>query len=468
METLTSELARWIVRERDSRPSETAARLAQMSIIDTIACGLAAVDEPSPWGLNELIITGEDMPCSLLGMGVGALPRDAAFVNGMLVHFLDFDDGDSMGGGHPSCTVVAALLPVAEQLRASGEDFIRAYLTGYHVFQLLGQLGGKPYKSRGYHLTGTSGALTATAALCSLMKLDVPQTVTALGIAGTTAAGLRCCLGTDMKPFHSANASARAVDAVFLARIGISASQDVLGAEGGFLWVLSDPDRLKVAEQEMARFLSRDYSIETAPPLIKLYACCHASHAHIEALLKMRPKLIGRLDAIERITAEAPHMAGDFLVYPEAVTGMEAKFSMQASLAIALLDGRGGAREFTDQSVQRPEVRELAKKVSMETTDRMQEIFLSRALPGRITVTIDGETFEDEILDPRGCRGNPCEMVDIREKFRTSAEGVLPDDNITAILTQLEGLRTIPDVADVFSRLRGPRRGKLFDGVGLM
>src|SRR5207253_956244 len=131
----------------------------------------------------------EHLPSSIWGMGTAASPRDAALINGMLAHMLDYDDGDMVSRMHPSCMLVPALLAVAEPRRLSGAAVLDAYLTGYYVIQMIGRIAGKPLARRGFHVTGMIGAMGSTAAVSRLLDLNAEQTANALGIAATTLCG---------------------------------------------------------------------------------------------------------------------------------------------------------------------------------------------------------------------------------------------------------------------------------------
>jgi len=452
----TRDLAKWVVnRDRRGAASDRALDLAELSIVDTIACALAGTCEPGPWALKRTRNTGDGMPSSIWGMGGAAEPRDAALLNGMLAHMLDFDDGDMVSRGHPSCILVPAVLALAEARRLSGAAVLDAFLTGYYVIQLIGRISGKSMAKRGFHVSGMTGVIGAAAALCQLLDLTADQTATALGIAATTAAGLRANFGTDMKPYHAGRAAACAVEAVEMVIAGITASPDILESKDGFLWVNAEPDLAKRVEGEVERLVAGQYSIVAEPPNLKLYACCHSTHACIAALLRLRPQLIDRLDSIREIVAETQHTAAIYLTHPRPRNGLEGKFSMEGSLAIALIDGRAGVAQFTDEAFHRADVQSLLRKVRFITSDRLEAIHAQEKMPGSVTVSTDKKSFHEEVEDPRGCRTDPLNFDDVAAKFRDCASGVLLPRDVDSGLETLSALRRISDIGSTIRQLRG-------------
>ena len=66
--------------------------------------------------------------------GVKTSPDLAAFANGVMIRYLDFNDGYlSLGGGHPSDTI-APLLSAAEIMGSSGKDLISSTVVSYEIF----------------------------------------------------------------------------------------------------------------------------------------------------------------------------------------------------------------------------------------------------------------------------------------------------------------------------------------------
>ena len=132
----------------------------------------------------------------------------AAIINGAAAHALDFDDVNLAMPGHPSVAILPALLALAEERGSSGADVLTAFVAGYELQCRVGRtLAPGHYDGLGFHATATVGSFGAAAACAHLLHLDREKFVTALGIAGTQAAGLKSMFGTMCKPFARGESS---------------------------------------------------------------------------------------------------------------------------------------------------------------------------------------------------------------------------------------------------------------------
>ena len=127
---------------------------------------------------------------------MGLTASQAALVNGAASHALDYDDVNERMNGHPTVPVVPALMALADEIDLTGMDFITAFVAGYEVETLLAEMSGFDHYDKGWHGTATYGTFGAAAASARLLNLSVDETVTALGIASTQAAGLKAMFGT--------------------------------------------------------------------------------------------------------------------------------------------------------------------------------------------------------------------------------------------------------------------------------
>jgi 2-methylcitrate dehydratase PrpD len=77
--------------------------LAKLLILDALGCGLAATGyDFTKATLSGAQALGGDGPCAVIGSAVRLPLRDAALVNGVLLHGLDFDDSNFLGILHPT------------------------------------------------------------------------------------------------------------------------------------------------------------------------------------------------------------------------------------------------------------------------------------------------------------------------------------------------------------------------------
>src|SRR5258705_1114856 len=147
---------------------------ARDALIDTLGCGLAGtLEETSEIVTRYLRECGGAPQATVWGHGFAATRPDAAIANCFSSHALDFDDVHRNVHGHPSTTLVPALLAVAEHLRTSGAEMLSAYAVGLEVAGKLGEAFGSGHYQRGWHATATTGVFASAAACAKLMGLSV-------------------------------------------------------------------------------------------------------------------------------------------------------------------------------------------------------------------------------------------------------------------------------------------------------
>ena len=200
--------------------------LARQCVLDYVACTLAgAKEELTDILLAEAQEQGGAPIATVIGHAARLPVLSAALVNGAASHALDFDDVNLAMTGHPSVVLLSALLALAEERGSSGQDVLTAFVAGYELQCRLGLLlAPGHYNTLGFHATGTLGSFGAAAACAHLLGLDAEKFATALGIAGTQAAGLKSMFGTMCKPLHAGKAAYHGLLAARLAQRGFTAA----------------------------------------------------------------------------------------------------------------------------------------------------------------------------------------------------------------------------------------------------
>jgi 2-methylcitrate dehydratase PrpD len=305
---------------------------ARQCVLDTIGCGVAgASDELVTILLAEMCEQGGAETATVLGHAERLPPASAAIVNGAASHALDFDDVNLAMPGHPSVAILPALLALAEERGSSGADVLTAFVAGYELQCRIGRtIAPGHYDGLGFHATATVGSFGAAAACARLLGLDADRFATALGIAGTQAAGLKSMFGTMCKPLHAGKASYHGLMAARLASRGFTSRTDVLECGQGF-----------------ARTHSTDFNPDRAfdtPPggwwignnLFKYHASCYMTHAAIESARKLREQHGVSADRVERITLRLEEASDRICNIPAPRTGLEAKFSLRLTTAMGL------------------------------------------------------------------------------------------------------------------------------------
>ena len=328
-------------------------------IRDWFACVLAGVNEPLAAILRDEF-ADRDGPCTLVGTGLRSHATVAALINGATSHALDFDDTNMAMGGHPTAPVFPAALALAEERGASGAELITALVVGIEIESLLGSAIGSKHYAKGWHVTSTMGVFGAAAAASYLLKLNTEQFGHAIGLAASQAGGLKANFGTMTKPFHAGHAAERGLLSARLAARGFTANPDAFGGSQGLVEAAGigtlDERRLAAADDH---WLIRD-------TLFKYHAACYLTHAAIESCLQLHSSV--EPGDLSSATVTVHPSLLDVCAIPQPTTGLEAKFSLTGTTAMAILGfDTASPATFVDSIVQQPALQEMISKVAVET-----------------------------------------------------------------------------------------------------
>jgi 2-methylcitrate dehydratase PrpD len=355
-------------------------------------------------------------------LGPALTARDAAFANGAFGNLLEMDDVHREAILHPGPVVIPAALALAVELGAAGQALLDAVIRGYEAEIRIGRAMG-PAHYRRFHPTATMGPLGAAAACASLLGLGAEALVSALGNAGTATGGVWQCRAEPVmtKQYHTAQAAASGLEAATLAAQGLSGPRLILeGPLGLFAGVAPDARPERVLADPGAPWLIHQTSFKPWP------ACRHC-HPAIDAALALRAKLApADVEAIE-VATYADALA--FCDRAEPRTVIEAKFSLQHAVAVALADGRPPLPAFEPEAVARPELSALRARTKLRRDEALDAAY-PRHFGARVTVTLrDGTTRRETVPDALGDPENPLAEPDLLAKARMlmASAGLAPD-----------------------------------------
>ncbi len=353
-----------------ARIPESARHILRLSLIDWCAVALAGQDEPVSRIVRAMVgEEGGSAQASVIGLGRKLPMRAAALANGTTSHALDYDDTHFAHIGHPSVAILPAALAMAEKTGATGAAFLDAALIGVEASCRIGAWLGRRHYQHGFHQTATSGTFGATVAAARLLGLTREQTLHALGIASTRASGLKSQFGTMGKPYHAGMAAANGIEAAMLAQAGFVSRPDGLEGEQGF-------SKTHAGEGgdlgPILAGLGTEFWFETVQH--KFHACCHGTHAAIEALaaLRIEHRLLPEdIEAVE-ITTHPRWLKVCNIERP--TTGLEAKFSYRLTAAMALsARDTSTLASYTDALCAESALVALRDRVTVETDAAMQD-----------------------------------------------------------------------------------------------
>jgi 2-methylcitrate dehydratase PrpD len=437
---ISEELARFVGEfAADRIPAQVIARAKQL-ILDAVGIALASTThEFSRRAMTAIADLAGPGDAIVIGTPLRLPMRDAALINGMLIHGLDFDDTHSGGVIHATSSILPTVLAVGARCRVSGRDVLAAYVLGIEAAARLGAVAKGGFHQVGFHPTGLVGAFACALAAGRLMGLDEEQLVMAQGLALSVGSGSLEFLedGAWNKRLHPGWAANGGITAAALARQGF------LGAKRAY------EGRFGLYTSHLQNWVgAADLSLATADlgevwevlqVALKPYPACHFVHACTEAAIRLARDGDFDLTRVERVCALVPAEVVSTVCEPidnkrRPANSYDAQFSIPFAIAMALRRGRFTLDELEDAAIADSETLALADRVEYEI-DALSTF--PRHYSGEVIVTTrDGRMLRRREQINLGNGERPLSETEILEKFRSNALRAVPQ----AQAERIEGL----------------------------
>jgi 2-methylcitrate dehydratase PrpD len=435
----TRQLARYVVGSRPDDVPAAVYREARRTLANWVGCALGGSHhETLDIAMAALAPLAGPAQATVLGRRERVDALTASLMNGMSSHVLDFDDTHLKTVIHPAGTVAPAILALAERQPVTGRDFLHALVLGADVELRIGNAVYPAHYDRGWHITCTAGVFGSAAACGRLLGLSEQQMIWALGLAATQPVGLREMFGSMTKSFHPGRAAQNGLTSALLAAKGFTSAEAGLEGKSGWLHVVST----EVKYDEITGGLGERFELMLNS--YKPFACGVVMHPTIDACLQLRAAEHLSADQIERIDLQVHPLVLELTGKRTPQTGLEAKFSIYAAAAIAIVTGAAGPKQFTDEWARNPQVVALRDRVTATVTPGIGEAQV------RATITLnDGRRLEKYIEHAVGSLEHPMTDADLEAKFLDLADGVLPAARARRLLDLCWQIETLPDAADL-------------------
>jgi 2-methylcitrate dehydratase PrpD len=408
-------------------------RTAVEHILDGYGLALSGCDEESHRITRRIV---ERRACAgevaVLGTSLRSSAELGALANGLAMHAMDYDDTqlstnpDSVYGllTHPTTPVLGATSAIGELIGSNGRDMLTAYVAGVEVACRTSDASNPRHYQKGFHSTGTFGAIGAVAGAAKLLGLSREQLLMAFGIAAALSGGYRENFGTMTKPLHAGKAAEAGVLAARLAGDGFTAATNILEAKRGMYNASSDgyePARIEGR-------LGRPFYFEDPGVSIKPYPSGSLSHPGQDGVLELVREEDVRPEDVEEAIAGTNSAMPNALIYELPQTALEAKFSFPFFLAIAILRRKVGIEEFRDEVVRSPEVQAMMKRCR-HVVDPEIDARGFQHLDTRITIRLkDGRVLEKLESVATGHPRKPMTRDQLEAKFfECAALAIDPD-----------------------------------------
>lgn len=437
-----TQYAQWISFDKLPQP---VVHEVKRRIIDALGCAMGAYLGEPPKIARTLAHTTESSTygSTLIGTFHHSSPEMAAFNNGLLFRYLDYNDTYlSLEPAHPSDNI-AAVFALAEPEMSTGEEIITAIALSYEVQCRL--CDATSIRARGWdHVT--YGAYSAVLGAAKILDLNEEETRQALALSGVANVAMRQARVGQLSHWKGAafaNVSRNAVFAARLAWHGMSGPSHIFEGEMGFKKQVSGPF-------DLAAFGGQGDDFMMTRTSIKFWPAEYHSQSAIDAALQLRQE-IGDPSKIVSIDVDTFDAAVDIIAGEEEKwfpTSREtADHSMPYCIAAALLDGQIWLEQFDDAHLNDPRIREMIQKIKVHRDSELSKLY-PKGIPNRLRIkTSDGQTYEKLVTYPRGHAENPMTDQEVEQKFIKLCSPVLSQAQIDFILPRLWTLEQMTDIS---------------------
>jgi len=441
-------------------PSEVRERI-KLLILDSLGCAIYGAD--LEW-CRILQDTFGDLDTtrttSIWGTDRKLSSTNAALVNGTQVQGFELDDVHRDGVLHCGAVTLPALIAIAESHgQLSGRDFLTAAVAGYEIGPRVGRCMGQEHIGQGWHSGATLGVFSAAAGAGRGLRLNAEQTVHALGIAGTQAAGLMAAqYGAMVKRMHAGRSSQSGLYAALLAKDGFTGILNVFEASyGGFCTTFSrSQDRFNL--DELSANLGQKF--ETMAIALKFYSCVGSNHTTLDAIRDMQKRRPFTLDELDRIVVHGSQVTADHVGWPYKPEGLTAaQLNMPFCVATLMLEGDVFVSQFIEKAVHDRARIELSRKVEVVHDPAITALGSKFRHKVRVDIHLRNGFLMSETREaPRGSEHSFAPAADIVEKFHKLARSVLPQRQRETLVDAVLGLEKLADSKEMIALLRAKAR----------
>lgn len=415
-------------------PAEVQARAREL-MLDSTGIALASHGYPfSERAMEAIRSLNAGGHSAVIGSAQLLDVRNAALMNGILIHGLDYDDTHAAGVIHATSSIFPTVLALASDLDRTLQDMVAAYVLGVEVATRLGAVVKGGFHQVGFHPTGLIGAFGCTIAAGWLLGLNEQQLIDAQGLVLSMGSGSMEFLedGAWNKRMHPGWAAVSGITAATLGKHGYRGTR--LAYEGRFglyrshLGEHADYD-LSLATADFAKVW------EVNKVSVKPMPACHFTHAAVDAAIRIHRQGV-QPENIERIEVLVPQEVIKTVCEPQAskrkpANSYEAQFSIPYLVGTALVHGRLTLDDIDPPALFDPTVLALAQRT--EYLIDADSLF-PKYFDGEVIVHLrNGTEIRERESINRGASDRPLTREDICQKFRENAARQVSDERARVI-----------------------------------
>jgi len=428
-QNITSEFIDSLWEFANSPISAETKRQAELCVKDYLACvymGYYLNKQKS----DAMIAAAPDKngKSRILGSGKRGSIYTAAMVNGFNAHFAELDDGHRYAMMHVGCIIITDIMAMADNYDVSYEQFLKGIVVGYEAAIRLASAMQPEHKLKGYHTTGTCGAIGAAMGIAAMMSYSKEQMNSVLAAVVTSAGGLLEIQEdrSELKPYNASQACVSAIAAALVGNVGYIPPNDILGGNRGLFAVFADLTKIK---EQYIYGLGKP-AIETV--YRKYYAACRHCHSAIEATINcLQENLKSPVSHIDIDTYSLAIKGHD---YTENLNVASAKLSMPFSLALAVKYGDVNEARYTEANLEDADLKSLMSQIDIREDAELTALVPAKRAAKATVTFCDGTTAQSLVEFPLGEPENPLSIETIESKLNSSVKDLYSNQEETDCL----------------------------------
>jgi 2-methylcitrate dehydratase len=434
--------------------SKEAIHEAKRRLIDSFGCAMGAwLAEPVKIARQLAGFSTSDIGATVIGTRHISSPEQAAFANGVMFRYLDYNDTYlSKEPAHPSDNF-AAVLAIADAFQLTGQDVILGAVIAYEVQCRL--CDAYSIRSRGWdHVT--YGSFSTVAGCGAMLGFDEETMIHALGLAGVPNNAMRQTRVGELSMWKGcafANASRNGVFAILLANMGMTGASQVFEGEMGFFNEVCGGDKFELNKWGGDRepfMINKTY--------IKKYPAEYHSQSAVDAaeqILKEHGGVIApeNIESIEIATFKASwEIIGGEPEKWRPQSRETADHSLPYITCAALVDGKVTLATYDETRFRDEELLAVVAKTKVIPDAELDKVYPEGGIPNRLTVKLtDGRTFIKRVDAPSGHVLNPMTDDEVEAKFYTMAVPMLGQAAAVDALGPMWSLDEQEDMSQIYA-----------------
>src|SRR2546426_1038410 len=419
----------------------------KIAVLDTFGAGFVGTAQPWAQRVVELVRElGGTPEASVIHQAWQTDMSRAALANGVLIGAFECEP---LTGSHACGTVLPAALAVCQREHGNGKAFLTALAVGFEVSARIARTAVGLETVRGFHNPGTQGPFGAAVAVGKLYSCDQSRLTDALGIAGSSSAGLLefAWSSGDTKRLHLGRAAQLGLESALLARQGVRGPATVLEGRSGYFNAFSTSPRIeKLVDQ-----LGSEWAIE--PPSLKSYATHVTQQAVVQAIQDLKREHPLDPGAITRVAIRgAPRIMEERHAAREPDDVLGGQYSLPFTAAVALTRDMSNPLVYDQDAVADPLVRELARRIELAPLEETAHD-TPGFWPAEVVIECAGRRHTLRTRPHKGSPANPFTWEEAEEKFRRYTASGLDTPQATAVIGAVAELEHATDMSALVGSL---------------